>query len=84
MKKTFFARRHETAWRLPVLPLPWVAALILIGCWDAPAQTVTTYSVNNLGDLTGFTYPSPSAINNLGQIVANASNGHSYLLTPSQ
>ncbi len=80
MKKTFSGRRHETAWRLPVLPLPWAAALILIGYLDAPAQTVTTYSVNNLGDLTGFTYPSPSAINNLGQVVGGA-NTADYSVT---
>jgi hypothetical protein len=51
-----------------------------MGLSAASAQIVSTYSVNNLGDLTGFTYPSPSSINNRGQ-VAGGTNTSNFSVT---
>jgi probable HAF family extracellular repeat protein len=78
MKKTFFVRRYESLRRSTILRLPWVVLLTLAGIPTASAQTISTYSVNNLGTLTGFTSPTPSSINNLGQVAGTAANYSPY------
>ncbi len=80
--RTIFKRRSA------VRPLSRAAFMALMGLSAASAQIVSTYSVNNLGDLTGFTYPSPAAINNRGQVAggANTSNfsvTHAFRTAPN-
>jgi probable HAF family extracellular repeat protein len=59
-----------------------------MGLSAAFAQTVTTYSVDNLGDLTGFTYPNPHSINNRGQVAGGANTAdfsvtHAFRTAPN-
>ena len=62
--------------------------LALIVLPTASAQIVSTYSVNNLGNLTGFTFPSPTSINNRGQVAGGTNTSdfsvsHAFRTAPN-
>ena len=72
MKNTFM--KNALTSRLLV---PWgkkAPVLLVLAVASLPGAAQTQYVVNNLGDLTGFTYPSPAAINNLGQVAGTTHN----------
>ena len=52
-------------------PVYVLVAFLVLACFT-PRASAQQYTVTNLGGLTGFTYTSPSAINNLGQVVGEA------------
>ena len=88
MKNTSFVRGQKILQRWAAPRLLAAAVLALVGASAASAQIVSTYSVNNLGDLTGFAYPSPSAINNRGQVAGGANSAdfsttHAFRTAPN-
>jgi probable HAF family extracellular repeat protein len=57
---------------MKLLRLSPLAAFVVFACFTLPASA--QYTVNNLGNLTGFTYPAPHDINNSGQVVGGTTN----------